>query len=202
MKQKEKTEITREKIFMAAIREFGTNGYALGSINNICKTGINKGLVYHNFKDKDELYLECVKRSLNDLIGYVAENKADESFVKYMDARKKFFDANEYEAYIFLEARTNPPGHLVARINEIYSDFNEFNIEICSKELSGHKLRDKISEEEALSYFSAIQRWYNYEFLNVLGGKMTVREKLNLHEMNVCKLFDIMLYGIAKEELK
>lgn len=110
MKQKEKTEITREKIFMSAIKEFGTNGYALGSINNICKTGINKGLVYHNFKDKDELYLECVKRSLNDLIGYVAENKADESFVKYMDARRKFFDANEYEAYIFLEARTNPPG--------------------------------------------------------------------------------------------
>ena len=62
MKKEEKTELTKSKIFAAAIQEFGTNGYATGSVNNICKTGINKGLVYHNFKDKDELYLECVKR--------------------------------------------------------------------------------------------------------------------------------------------
>ena len=62
MKKEEKTEITKCKILAAAIQEFGANGYAAGSVNNICKTGINKGLIYHNYKDKDELYLVCVCR--------------------------------------------------------------------------------------------------------------------------------------------
>ena len=110
--EEEKTEITRNKIFTAAMHEFGTKGYALGAINNICKTGINKGLIYHNFKDKDELYLECVKKSCSDLIGYVKDHNGLESFARYMRVRKEFFQEKEAEAYIFLEARTNPPGQL------------------------------------------------------------------------------------------
>ena len=112
VKKEEKTEITRNKIFTAAMHEFGSKGYALGAINNICKTGINKGLIYHNFKDKDELYLECVKKSCSDLIGYVTDHNGLESFARYMRVRKEFFQEKEAEAYIFLEARTNPPGQL------------------------------------------------------------------------------------------
>ena len=49
MKKTEKTKLTVSKIIEAAMNEFGQNGYAGGTINNICKTGINKGLIYHNF---------------------------------------------------------------------------------------------------------------------------------------------------------
>ena len=47
MKKEEKTEHTKNKIYAAAMQEFGTKGYAAGAINNICKSGINKGLIYH-----------------------------------------------------------------------------------------------------------------------------------------------------------
>lgn len=60
MKRAEKTELTVSRILEAALEEFGANGYAGGTVNNICKRGINKGLIYHNFKDKDELYLVCL----------------------------------------------------------------------------------------------------------------------------------------------
>lgn len=46
MKKEEKTELTKAKIFEAAMKEFGTKGYAADSVNNICKTGINKGLIH------------------------------------------------------------------------------------------------------------------------------------------------------------
>ena len=46
MKQIEKTELTISKILEAAIEEFGTKGYRGGTINNICKKGINKGLLF------------------------------------------------------------------------------------------------------------------------------------------------------------
>ena len=61
MNKNEKTERTVAKIMESAMTEFGTNGYAGGTVNNICKAGINKGLVYHNFSGKDELFLICFR---------------------------------------------------------------------------------------------------------------------------------------------
>lgn len=198
MKKEEKTEITRNKIFQAAMKEFGSNGYAAGSINNICKTGINKGLIYHNFKDKEELYLACVKKSCEELIACVLDEKADEDFVKYMSVRRKFFEEHEAEAGIFLEARTHPPDQLQKKIGQIFTEMDELNTRIFKKELSGVRLREGVSEEEALIYFEEIQKMYNLSFMKELKGKMSPQEQLALHEMKIHKIFDLMLYGIAK----
>lgn len=198
MRKEEKTEITRRKIFAAAMQEFGTNGYVAGSINNICKTGINKGLIYHNFKDKDELYLECVKRSCEDIIAYVTARNADSGFVEYMSARRDFFREQEAEACLFLEARTQPPFHLRERINKIFAEFDEMNREIFEKELSRYQLREGVSEKEALHYFFEIQKIYNLNFTTELNRDMSPHEQWNLHEWNIHRIFDLMLYGIAK----
>ena len=61
MKQQEKTQKTRERILAAALEEFGRKSYDAAAINSICEAGqIPKGLLYHNFKNKDQLYLACV----------------------------------------------------------------------------------------------------------------------------------------------
>ena len=45
-RQEEKTELTLERILQAAMREFGTNGYAATKVNTICgKSGITKRLL-------------------------------------------------------------------------------------------------------------------------------------------------------------
>ena len=68
MKKQEKTQKTKERILAAALEEFGSKSYDAASINSICETGqIPKGLLYHNFKGKDELYLLCVKACYDEL---------------------------------------------------------------------------------------------------------------------------------------
>lgn len=198
MKKEEKTELTKNKIYAAAMKEFGSNGYGNGSINNICKTGINKGLIYHNFKDKDTLYLECVKKSCEMLLQYITHNMAEETFVEYMNVRMNFFREHEPEAYIFLEALTNPPRNLAQQIHILFSEIDRLNQQICEKELSRHELRDCISKEEALHYFSMMQKISNMSFVNQINGNMSPKEQFAMHELNVHKMFDFMLYGIAK----
>ena len=200
MKQEEKTQITRKKILDAALEEFGTNGYASGSVNNICKTGINKGLVYHNYKNKDELYLKCVEESCKELVQYVLENHAEKGFVEYMSVRMQFFQEYVPEGHIFLEARTNPPIHLFHQIQMLFTEFDELNRNVFEQELSGHTLRQGVSKEDALNYFYEIQKMYNLNFANHLDGNMTLDEQVLLHETNIRKVLDLMLYGIAKGE--
>ena len=78
MKKEEKTKQTCEKIVHAATIEFGSRSYDAVSLNAICgKYQIAKGLIYHNFKNKDELYLYCVKE------------KASKKLMSYMERRER-----------------------------------------------------------------------------------------------------------------
>ena len=81
MKQEEKTRLTRKKITDAAITEFGTKGYEKANINSICASGIAKGLIYHNFADKEDLYIECLKLCFEEITKALAcpENISDSS---------------------------------------------------------------------------------------------------------------------------
>lgn len=57
MQQKEKNELSREKILSAAIAEFGKKGYDGGSVNDMCaENKISKGLIYHYFGSKEALF--------------------------------------------------------------------------------------------------------------------------------------------------
>ena len=65
MRKEEKTRRTYERIMAAAMEEFGTKSYDNASITTLCNENqISKGLVYHNFKNKDELYLSSVWKNV------------------------------------------------------------------------------------------------------------------------------------------
>ena len=76
MQQKEKNELSREKILSAAIAEFGKKGYDGGSVNDMCaENKISKGLIYHYFGSK-----EAAKRAVfvggNDY-AYLCDDNGD-----------------------------------------------------------------------------------------------------------------------------
>ena len=127
MKKSEKTEITVSRIIEAAMDEFGKNGYAGGTVNNICKAGINKGLLYHNFAGKDDLYLTCLNQSCGKLMQYIQEREGTKDPERYMAVRMEFFNACPREAHIFFEALLNPPAHLSGEVRQALAAFNELN---------------------------------------------------------------------------
>ena len=61
MKREEKNQQTKRRIMESALKEFAEQGYGASSVNNICSCeGVSKGIIYHYFQTKDELYLVCV----------------------------------------------------------------------------------------------------------------------------------------------
>ena len=198
MKRTERTELTISKIQKAALEEFGANGYAGGTVNNICKRGINKGLIYHNFKDKDELYLVCLENSCKKLVSMIEENGCVSDQLQYMKIRMRFFTEYPNEAHIFFEAILQPQKKLQNRIKQILEPFEEINEKIYRRVISGITLRDGITEEDAIDYFRQIQRMFNGYFSSSAYRNMTLDRRIREHEMNLSKLLDFMLYGIAK----
>ena len=124
MTQKERQDRSREEIYRAALEEFGALGYERVNMERICgQHGISKGMMYHYYSNKDELFLLCVERTFADLKAHVERDMGELAGQDIVDAIKNFFMIREYyfqlhprQKVIFEEAMLHPPKHLIEKI--------------------------------------------------------------------------------------
>lgn len=208
MKKQEKTQKTKERILAAALQEFGSKSYDTASINSICEEGkIPKGLIYHNFKGKDELYLLCVKKSYDELVVALKAQTfeiqdAKMALQNFLMIRQKFFQENPFYANIFFNAVLQPPKHLVQELMELRCGFDEYFSQCYLAILDCLSLRDGITREMALEYFLLASEMFNGYFQKKVGQSGDYRKLVEDHEGRLSVIFDIMLYGIAKEPME
>lgn len=66
--EQSKAELTRERILNAAIQEFAFLGYNKASTNHIMEqVGMVKGLLFHYYSNKQNLYLACLQKVLTEV---------------------------------------------------------------------------------------------------------------------------------------
>ena len=205
MRQEEKDLLTtKQKIINSAIVEFGTNSYSEASLNTICKNGnISKGIIYHYFKDKDDLYLVCVAKCFDSLTTFLSSkkitfNNLEENIKKYLDMRQQFFNENPYFSNIFASALLQPPKHLIGEIKNIKAELDELNINYYEQVLENANLKSNVCRGEAIEYFLMFQESFNNYYHNRIYDDYG--ELVHNHELKLSKLLKIMLYGILKEE--
>lgn len=206
MKKEEKTRRSYEKILSAAVAEFGTKSYDSASLTTICKENqIPKGLLYHNFKNKDDLYLRCVEVCFHEMTAYLREREpTDETEQGYLQTilrcRQRFFQENPQYGTIFFHAVLQPPPHLRQEIRKIRREFDAFSVGCYQKFLEKLPLRDGITMDTALEYFIIFQEMFNGYFQNRMDASDDFHALVLDHEVNLSKILDIMLYGILKKE--
>ena len=72
MNREEKNRLTRRRIMDSALAEFASQGYGASSVNTIAASEqLSKGIIYHYFENKDELYLACVEECFQSLTEYL-----------------------------------------------------------------------------------------------------------------------------------
>lgn len=205
MKRDEKNLQSRRKILDSAFEEFAQQGYGLSSVNTICMKGsISKGILYHYFKDKDELYLVCVKELFDGLSEYLRSELCNESgsnmdrLERYFDARLTFFHEHPLYHQLFCDVVIAPPQQLAEAIREIKSGFDELNITVLSELLQSLKLREEMSIESVVELFRLYQDFvnarYQMEASNVID--------LEKYEETCKKSLSVLLYGVVQKEGK
>lgn len=205
MRKEEKTKRTYERILSAAIIEFGTKSYDNASLTTLCNENqISKGLIYHNFNNKDELYLKCVELCFEKMTDYFksreyrAEN-VQESMHNLFRIRQDFFKENPYYCNIFFNTVLQPPEHLRNAIQKLRRKYDEFYLQCFKELLQQIQLRDEITVEAAMEYFMFFLETFNGIFRNRSDGQEDMYALMVDHEINLSKILDIMLYGVAKK---
>lgn len=200
MKQEEKTELTKEKILQAAIQEFGTNGYASSTLNTICnKHNISKGLIYHNYSGKEDLYLACIARCFDDVTTYLKSQDIQDDLEKYMKVRLQYFADHPLYARIFFEAVLQPVPELKDKIAEYKAELEKFNHNLYRAALKKVKLRNGITERDAIEYYEIMQEMFNGYFSSSAYAGKDFNLLMIEHEEKLSKMLDLMLFGIGEK---
>lgn len=204
MKREEKNQQTRRRILDSALDEFSKQGYGASSINAVCATqNISKGIIYHYFKTKDDLFLSCVEECFDRLTEYLRDHiqleqgSIEERLEGYFTARLAFFQEHPVYQRIFCEAVMTPPAHLKGEIQAQKRAFDALNIQILEQLLEPVSLRTHITKADVIETFQQFQDFINakYEMTGI------DRQGFEAHEASCKKALNILLYGvIAREE--
>ena len=207
MKREEKNALSRQRILEAAREEFSKRGYDGASLNTVCsEKGISKGIIYHYFKDKDELYLLCVKEcfdSLTEALSQTADaltGSAKEKLQSYFSARLRFFAEHPQFLGIFADAAFNPPPHLTREITALRQPFDELTISVLTGLLESAPLRKGLSVSLIVEDFRMYMDFFNMRFQADSGTEHTMDELLQKHEERCQRQLDILLYGVIEKD--
>ncbi|HFU4501985.1 TPA: TetR/AcrR family transcriptional regulator [Streptococcus suis] len=200
MRKEEKTRLRKEMIIAVALREFAAKGYKGFVINELCKVdGISKGVLYHNFSGKSDLYLTCVQESFEKALAmFMGEDGQAPSLADYMERRHQFYQQYPEHSYIFFEAMIATPEELEAEIAPQKAVFLDLNEQVCQKLLSESKLKDHIDEKQALAYLRLIQDMFRSYYLTV-SSDSSLTDLVAGYEHQLSQVLDMMIYGIIED---
>jgi AcrR family transcriptional regulator len=201
MKQAERTKETKNKILRAAIAEFGRVGYQSGALNAVCRSGINKGLIYHHFGNKKQLYLACLQASCEQMMHCLAQDPPAD-IQQYLDVRLYFIRTYPEESRIFFEALLDPPADCRKEVEELLKPFHQYNEQMTARILQSVTLRAGVSAASAETYLSMMQEMFNSYFTSGKFHDVSWSERLAAHEQAIHQIADYILYGIAEGERK
>lgn len=206
MKREDKNALSRQRILNAALHEFAAKGYDGASLNTVwAENGISKGIIYHHFKDKDEIYLLCVEMCFKELTMYLSKAEkmligtTEERLQGYFDARLRFFAENPLYLGIFFDAALQPPGALVPAIAERRREFDELNISVLTGLLCSRPLREGLSVAAVVEDFRMYMDFFNLRFKNTLHDGFSAESALMEHEERCHRQLNVLLYGILGE---
>lgn len=203
MKREEKNAQARQKILDAAMREFSQKGYEGASLSAACaQNGISKGIVYHHFKDKDELYLLCIRACFDALTAYLQAayvgqtGTAAQRLTAYFDARLRFFAQEPLMMGLFAHAAISPPSHLYAEMAKARAALDALNVEILTELLGSMPLRPPLTVDVVTEDFKMYIDDFNARFIKLREEPGSMEEALKKHEERCHRQLDMLLYGV------
>lgn len=206
MKQAQRQERSRREILQAAMEEFGTYNYSDVTIDNICsRHGISKGMMYHYYSGKDDLFLLCAREMFQalkehmDTLPFPSPGQTDpEAIRELFRAREAYFETRPLEKHIFENVLFNTPGHLAGQLNDLRLPLRELNRQRFRQAVSQMELRAPLDEEAVSRYLECIESLF-WPLVNQYQGGESIGDLPSLEAVST-QVLDMVLFGIVRQE--
>lgn len=195
----------KQRILNAAIEEFAVNGYDNASTNSIVKkANISKGLLFHYFESKKNLFLYIFDYCITNLIEKYYQAKELESediferFMRMSVKKMKIIQEEPHMNKLVFSAFTNMPEKLKQELSERYNNYISKYLHKIFENVDTSKFRKGIDSKKAIEVIimcmdglssKYIQRYKDIPMEEVLENIDEAMEDFN-------KYLDILKFGI------
>lgn len=205
MKQQERQKKSKGKILQAAITEFSASGYDKVTMENICtRHGISKGMMYHYYSGKDDLFLLCVQNMYQMMQQYLEENMAElekkdalHALKEFWMLRESFFGEHPPFKNIFENALLRTPPHLFEKIEEIRGPIEALNRQFLHRTIGKIELRENLKKENVSIYLEAMESVF-WKLVEQYRREQRISDVHSLMEA-AGELWDMVLLGVVRQ---
>lgn len=205
MKQQERQKKSKEKILQAAITEFSASGYDKVTMENICtRHGISKGMMYHYYSGKDDLFLLCVQNMYQMMQQYLEENMAElekkdalHALKEFWMLRESFFGEHPPFKNIFENALLRTPPHLFEKIEEIRGPIEALNRQFLHRTIGKIELRENLKKENVSIYLEAMESVF-WKLVEQYRREQRISDVHSMMEA-AGELWDMVLLGVVRQ---
>lgn len=205
MKQQERQKKSKEKILQAAITEFSASGYDKVTMENICtRHGISKGMMYHYYSGKDDLFLLCVQNMYQMMQQYLEANMAElekkdalHALKEFWMLRESFFGEHPPFKNIFENALLRTPPHLFEKIEEIRGPIEALNRQFLHRTIGKIELRENLKKENVSIYLEAMESVF-WKLAEQYRREQRISDVHSLMEA-AGELWDMVLLGVVRQ---
>ena len=205
MKQQERQKNSKEKILQSSMEEFSQFGYEKVTMDSICaKHKISKGMMYHYYSGKDDLFLLCVQEMYTMMQAYIEERiselkkkEALEALKGFWTLRESFFEQHPEQKNIFENALLRTPEHLSEKIAEIRRPIESLNRRFLHETLGKIELRENLKKENTSIYLEAMESVF-WKLVDQYLSKKLVSDVHSMME-TAGELWDMVLLGVVRQ---
>ncbi|MDF2988719.1 MAG: hypothetical protein K0R50_4229 [Eubacterium sp.] len=198
----------KEKIINVCLEEFVQKGFELASTNNIVvKAGISKGLLFHYFGSKKNIYLYLLDYAIEYFIKkfYSYDVKASgDIFERIMQRgviKMKIAGEKPLLYKLLMEAFVVTPAGLEDEMNLRYQKIYSENMPVVFEDIDYSLFRDEVDIKKALEFITlCFDSIYN-KYIKSAKGRTA---QLSLEETEIMvneykEHIDMIKYGICKK---
>ena len=200
MKVKDPTSETAIKLIQSATELFNDFGYTGTSINDIAKKSkLSKGILYHYFQSKDDVYLFCLSECINNFVDFMERNiskisLSKETMIRVVELRFVFFDENPQYKNLFQNIIVGKPTHLSKEKAAIRQVLTENNISWIKLILTEINLGKDVLESDVSLFISILQNSSTF-LLDAESDKKYRQDMIN----SIVRLTIIFLNGLRED---
>lgn len=203
MRRAIQVEQTRKKIMDSALVLFGTQGYEHTSMNEISSYAkLSKGILYHYFSCKDELYLDCVQACFDQMVTYLQTHPVEpgtpkEQIEAFIQLRHLFFQ--EYPLYegVFYESLLGRPIHLRPELQRLRQGLEQVNLDFCQKISQTILTVNHPSQPNLSLFFSIILNGFWLQ-LQQRDSILTHKDLVPEQEQVISQMLEIFFRGLEQ----
>ncbi|QHW31496.1 TetR/AcrR family transcriptional regulator [Paenibacillus rhizovicinus] len=208
-------EVKQELIMTICIEEFAKNGYDNASTDIITsRAGISKGILFHYFKSKKNLYLAVVKHCTRLLIDRTMEEVDRIQAVDFFDRLKAIILAKQQitlrhsqEAELVQRAMIHPPKALKEELDAFFSEHqtkytDPFMLNDLFKTdlLASGPLREGVTPEKVFHMVMMVLSQYSAKYLQLYRTGDYTHEALQAMLIEESDDFiDMVKYGVYRK---